>query len=106
VILSVVELLNNWKFTLKNSKLNYSHEVPSLPSTLTLSGYRTDPTEIAQAAIASAKQQEKDVVLIDTAGRMQDNQILMEGLSTVLFYTRKIFLIFFISWFIQSNLIC
>jgi len=44
-------------------------------------GYRTDPTSIAMDAIRYAKQQNKEVVLIDTAGRMQDNEPLMQALS-------------------------
>eukprot|EP01114_Cavostelium_apophysatum_P021575 TRINITY_DN7572_c0_g1_i1.p1 TRINITY_DN7572_c0_g1~~TRINITY_DN7572_c0_g1_i1.p1 ORF type:complete len:607 (+),score=211.21 TRINITY_DN7572_c0_g1_i1:88-1908(+) len=44
-------------------------------------GYRDDPTLIAQDAIRQAKKEGKDVVLIDTAGRMQDNELLMSALS-------------------------
>jgi signal recognition particle receptor subunit alpha len=46
-------------------------------------GYAKDPTAVAQEAIQCAKQQKKDVVLIDTAGRMQDNALLMQALSKV-----------------------
>jgi signal recognition particle receptor subunit alpha len=59
-------------------------------------GYRTDPTMIAMDAIRygmllcvlkrfltnlAAKQNNKDVLFIDTAGRMQDNEPLMNALS-------------------------
>ena len=46
-------------------------------------GYAKDPTIVAQEAIAYAKQQKRDVVLIDTAGRMEDNAPLMMALSKV-----------------------
>jgi len=44
-------------------------------------GYRSDPTVIAMDSIRYAKQKGIDVVLIDTAGRMQDNEPLMKALS-------------------------
>ena len=44
-------------------------------------GYSKDPSAVAKAAIAHAKEQGNDVVLIDTAGRMQNNQPLMQALS-------------------------
>lgn len=54
-------------------------------------GYGKDSASIAKEAIASAKQTKHDVVLIDTAGRMQDNDPLMRALAKV---TSR----FFVSW--------
>lgn len=45
------------------------------------SGYGKDPANIAQQAIAKATTEAIDVVLIDTAGRMQDNEPLMAALA-------------------------
>lgn len=44
-------------------------------------GYATDPTIVAQDAIRYAKSNNIDVVLVDTAGRMQGNDDLMRQLS-------------------------
>uniref|UniRef100_A0A6B2KZZ6 SRP54-type proteins GTP-binding domain-containing protein n=1 Tax=Arcella intermedia TaxID=1963864 RepID=A0A6B2KZZ6_9EUKA len=44
-------------------------------------GYGKDPAGVAAAAIAHAKRAGIDVVLIDTAGRMQDNKPLMTALA-------------------------
>ncbi|TPX64010.1 hypothetical protein SpCBS45565_g06211 [Spizellomyces sp. 'palustris'] len=44
-------------------------------------GYGKDPAGIAKDAIAYAKNNHFDVVLIDTAGRMQDNEPLMRALA-------------------------
>lgn len=44
-------------------------------------GYAKDPSQVAKAAIAHATEQGNDVVLIDTAGRMQNNVPLMKALS-------------------------
>ena len=44
-------------------------------------GYGKDAAAIAQEAIQYAKKEAFDVVLIDTAGRMQDNEPLMRALS-------------------------
>ena len=46
-------------------------------------GYAKEPAAVAQEAIAYAKNKKKDVVLIDTAGRMQENVPLMQELSKV-----------------------
>merc|ERR1712178_414850 len=43
-------------------------------------GYGKDPTNIAKHAIQHAQATGYDVVLIDTAGRMQDNEPLMGAL--------------------------
>jgi len=44
-------------------------------------GYGKDPAEIAKSALAHAASTGMDVVLIDTAGRMQDNEPLMRALA-------------------------
>lgn len=44
-------------------------------------GYGKDASNIAQDAIIYAKSKKHDVVLIDTAGRMQDNEPLMRALA-------------------------
>merc|ERR1719367_1585295 len=47
-------------------------------------GYGKDAAGIAMEAINSAKTNHYDVVLIDTAGRMQDNEPLMRSLSKLI----------------------
>jgi signal recognition particle receptor subunit alpha len=44
-------------------------------------GYKDEPATIAKEAIQKAKNQNYDVVLIDTAGRMQGNEKLMRQLA-------------------------
>lgn len=44
-------------------------------------GYGKDAAAVAKEAIAKAKNSGKDVVLVDTAGRMQDNEPLMKALA-------------------------
>lgn len=44
-------------------------------------GYGKDASAIAEAAISHAKNEHYDVVMIDTAGRMQDNVPLMRALA-------------------------
>lgn len=52
-------------------------------------GYGKDAAAIAHDAISYAKDNRFDVVLVDTAGRMQDNQPLMVALSKVNFFNNK-----------------
>ena len=47
-------------------------------------GYRKDASSIATGAIKEAHASHRDVVLIDTAGRMQDNEPLMRSLSKLI----------------------
>lgn len=47
-------------------------------------GYKEEPPEIAYQAIKEATAKRIDVVLIDTAGRMQDNTLLMKALSRLI----------------------
>lgn len=46
-------------------------------------GYGKDAAGVAAEAISFAKDARLDVVLVDTAGRMQDNEPLMRALSKV-----------------------
>ena len=41
-------------------------------------GYQKDPAAVAKAACDAARKEKKDVVLVDTAGRMQNNLPLMQ----------------------------
>ena len=54
-------------------------------------GYGKDAAGIAKDAITYAKQNDFQVVLIDTAGRMQDNEPLMRALAKVLFLSEAMF---------------
>jgi len=47
-------------------------------------GYGKDPAGIAMEAINHARQTRIDVVLVDTAGRMQDNEPLMRSLAKLI----------------------
>nr|PNR31005.1 hypothetical protein PHYPA_027321 [Physcomitrium patens] len=47
-------------------------------------GYERDPAVVARDAIYDSKRTKQDVVLIDTAGRMQDNEPLMRALSKLI----------------------
>ncbi|WOL00201.1 hypothetical protein Cni_G08914 [Canna indica] len=47
-------------------------------------GYEKDPAIVAKEAILEAKRNNSDVVLVDTAGRMQDNEPLMRALSKLI----------------------
>ncbi|PRQ46111.1 putative signal recognition particle protein Ffh [Rosa chinensis] len=48
-------------------------------------GYEKDPAVVAKEAIQEAKPNGSDVVLVDTAGRMQDNEPLMRALSKLIY---------------------
>lgn len=48
-------------------------------------GYEKDPAVVAKEAIQEAKLNGSDVVLVDTAGRMQDNEPLMRALSKLIY---------------------
>ncbi|KAJ6821485.1 signal recognition particle receptor subunit alpha [Iris pallida] len=47
-------------------------------------GYEKDPAVVAKEAIQEATRNNSDVVLVDTAGRMQDNEPLMRALSKLI----------------------
>ncbi|VDP93433.1 unnamed protein product [Echinostoma caproni] len=55
-------------------KLNYIHP----------QGYGRDAASIARSAINYARDRHLDVVLVDTAGRMQDNEPLMRALASLI----------------------
>ncbi|KAK9678334.1 hypothetical protein RND81_11G204600 [Saponaria officinalis] len=48
-------------------------------------GYEKDPAIVAKEAIQEAARNGSDVVLVDTAGRMQDNEPLMRALSKLVY---------------------
>lgn len=48
-------------------------------------GYEKDPAMVAKEAIQEAGRNGSDVVLVDTAGRMQDNEPLMRALSKLVY---------------------
>eukprot|EP00262_Sarcandra_glabra_P002602 TRINITY_DN129_c1_g2_i1.p1 TRINITY_DN129_c1_g2~~TRINITY_DN129_c1_g2_i1.p1 ORF type:complete len:467 (+),score=118.96 TRINITY_DN129_c1_g2_i1:109-1401(+) len=48
-------------------------------------GYEKDPAIVAKEAIQEASRNKSDVVLVDTAGRMQDNEPLMRALSKLIY---------------------
>lgn len=56
-------------------------------------GYSKDPSAVAKAAIQYATDNSKDVVLIDTAGRMQNNVPLMKALTKLVQENRPDFVI-------------
>lgn len=47
-------------------------------------GYEKDPAAVASEAVKAAQKAACDVVLVDTAGRMQDNEPLMRALSKLI----------------------
>lgn len=47
-------------------------------------GYERDPAKVASECIRQAEKDGIDVVLVDTAGRMQDNEPLMRALSNLI----------------------
>jgi hypothetical protein len=47
-------------------------------------GYEKDPAKVAFEAVKQAERDGRDVVLVDTAGRMQDNEPLMRALSSLI----------------------
>ncbi|KAL9679342.1 hypothetical protein QQ045_017200 [Rhodiola kirilowii] len=49
-----------------------------------IAGYEKDPAVVAKEAIQEATRIGSDVVLVDTAGRMQDNEPLMRALSKLI----------------------
>ena len=57
-------------------------------------GYKTKPWRIAKEAIHHAQQQNINVVLIDTAGRMQDNLPLMKALGHLVDVNRPDLILF------------
>ena len=57
-------------------------------------GYAKDPSVVAKLAIQQATQDQNDVVLIDTAGRMQNNAPLMKALGKLVQENNPDFILF------------
>lgn len=57
-------------------------------------GYNKDASAVAEAAIAQAHADGTDVVMIDTAGRMQDNEPLMRSLAKLVSKNRPDLILF------------
>ncbi|KAL7544366.1 hypothetical protein ACHAWF_007753 [Thalassiosira exigua] len=57
-------------------------------------GYAKDPSNVAKAAISKAAEDGNDVVLIDTAGRMQNNVPLMKALAKLVTEARPDLVLF------------
>lgn len=57
-------------------------------------GYNKDPAQVAKFGIKKAKADGIDVVLIDTAGRLQDNEKLMHALSNLVNLNRPDLVLF------------
>lgn len=57
-------------------------------------GYNKDASAVASNAIRNAEKQGDDVLLIDTAGRMQDNEPLMRSLTKLITVNRPDLILF------------
>lgn len=57
-------------------------------------GYSKDPSSVAKAAIEQATEEGNDVVLVDTAGRMQNNLPLMKALGKLTYENKPDMVIF------------
>jgi signal recognition particle receptor subunit alpha len=57
-------------------------------------GYAKDPSAVAKAAINKASEEGNDVVLVDTAGRMQNNVPLMKALAKLVTETNPDLVLF------------
>jgi len=57
-------------------------------------GYNRDAAGVAADAIAQAKEKKDNVVLVDTAGRMQDNKPLMQALAKLVAVNRPDLVLF------------
>ncbi|KAB1211923.1 hypothetical protein CJ030_MR5G026814 [Morella rubra] len=65
-------------------------------------GYEKDPAIVAKEAIQEATRNGSEVVLVDTAGRMQDNEPLMRALSKLI-YLNKPDLVLFVGEALVGN---
>jgi len=65
-------------------------------------GYNKDAASVAMEGIRAAKKENRDVVLIDTAGRMQDNDPLMKALAKLV-NTNKPDLVLFVGEALVGN---
>lgn len=57
-------------------------------------GYEKDPAIVAKEAVQEASRNGSDVVLVDTAGRMQDNEPLMRALSKLIYVNNPDLILF------------
>nr|XP_027069558.1 signal recognition particle receptor subunit alpha [Coffea arabica] len=57
-------------------------------------GYEKDPAIVAKEAVQEATRNGSDVVLVDTAGRMQDNEPLMRALSKLIYVNNPDLILF------------
>ncbi|KAK9832611.1 hypothetical protein WJX81_003505 [Elliptochloris bilobata] len=57
-------------------------------------GYEKDPAKVAYEAQRAAARESTDVLLVDTAGRMQDNEPLMRALSSLIALNRPDLVLF------------
>lgn len=76
-----VHVRNLGELSVGGSKVKEPLEGGGLKLELYERGYGKDAAGIAASALSYAKQNDFDVVLIDTAGRMQDNEPLMRALA-------------------------
>jgi len=65
-------------------------------------GYAKDPSSVASDAIRYASEKKMDVLLVDTAGRMQDNEPLMKALAKLV-STNKPDRVFFVGEALVGN---
>ena len=65
-------------------------------------GYAKDAADVAASALMKAKKDGTDVVLIDTAGRMQDNEPLMRSLAKLM-HTAQPDLVLFVGEALVGN---
>eukprot|EP01062_Namystynia_karyoxenos_P076820 TRINITY_DN7603_c0_g2_i1.p1 TRINITY_DN7603_c0_g2~~TRINITY_DN7603_c0_g2_i1.p1 ORF type:complete len:587 (+),score=216.07 TRINITY_DN7603_c0_g2_i1:96-1856(+) len=65
-------------------------------------GYAKDAADVASQAIQQARRDHVDVVLVDTAGRMQDNRPLMAALAKLI-HTNKPDLVLFVGEALVGN---
>ena len=66
----------------------------ALNVTLYAKGYDRDAAAVCSEAISSARKDGLDVILIDTAGRMQDNEPLMRALSKLIHINKPDLILF------------
>ncbi|KAK4469186.1 hypothetical protein MN116_006569 [Schistosoma mekongi] len=87
-------------------KLNYIHPADQHGGQIMVElyeqGYGRDAASIARSAINYARDRHFDVVLVDTAGRMQDNEPLMRALASLI-HTNQPDLVLFVGEALVGN---
>lgn len=70
----------------QRNNLTVSRRTPAVCPQIPLydRGYEKDPSKVAGEAIRQAQRDGCDCVLVDTAGRMQDNEPLMRALASLI----------------------